>query len=213
MDNRIGVLGDIHCQDKKLKIALKYLDGKVNQIYGVGDIVDGNGDCEACIDQLKDSKVLSVKGNHDRWFLNNEMRGIPGFTKSNEIEDKRKEYLIGLPQTISLIVNRYRILVCHGINKNDMAMLKPDDYGYGLECKEELWELIHSNKFDLMISGHTHQDMVRKIDKMWIVNAGSFDSEVNANFIIIDLKKSLVQSFSVTNNSVELKQNVTLTEG
>lgn len=210
MENRIGVLKDIHCQDIKLKIALDYLKGKVNKIYGVGDIVDGKGNCKACIDQLKDHNVLSVKGNHDRWLLNNEMRGIPGFTKSNEIEEKGRDYLKGLPQTISLIINSYRILICHGINNNDMALLKPDDYGYGLECKEELWELIHSNMYDLMISGHTHQDMVRKIEQLWIVNAGSFDSEENANFVVIDFNTLFVETYKINGSNVFLNKKIIL---
>ena len=212
MKNRIGVLGDIHCQDKKLEIALKHLKGTVDKIFCVGDIVDGKGNCQACIDELIKYEVLAVRGNHDRWILNNEMREIQSFTKRNELSVENINYLKGLPQTLGLVLNGYRILICHGINKNDMAMLKPDDYGYGLECKNELWEVIKSDDFDLMLSGHTHQDMVRKIDRLWIVNAGSFDSEENANFIILDLENKLVQTLRVKENGVEVKGSISINE-
>ncbi|WP_084555209.1 metallophosphoesterase family protein [[Phormidium ambiguum] IAM M-71] len=51
--NIIGVIGDIHAEDKLLEKAVNFLKSKnVEKIVCVGDIVDGLGDVNECCNTL-----------------------------------------------------------------------------------------------------------------------------------------------------------------
>ena len=50
---RIGLIGDVHAEDKRLEASIGYLKALgVDNIICTGDIVDGEGDPEACIKTL-----------------------------------------------------------------------------------------------------------------------------------------------------------------
>jgi len=197
--NRIGIIGDIHCQDKKLEIAIAFLKANTDGILCVGDIVDGLGDCNRCIDLLKRNEVITVKGNHEKWIIKSEMRDIAGATRIKDLSAESIEYIRSLKDEIEIEENTTKMLLCHGIGKNDMACIKPEDYGYGLECNDALWDLIASNKYSIMIGGHTHEEMVRKIDRLTIINPGSMDKNDGSNFAIMDLIKNNVDFYLIKN--------------
>lgn len=63
---RIGLLGDIHAQDDRLEIALTDLQSmKLDVILFVGDVLNGPGSVNRCIDLLQSHDVICIKGNHD----------------------------------------------------------------------------------------------------------------------------------------------------
>ena len=65
-NRRIGLIGDVHAEDKRLQAAISYLQlADVDSLICTGDIVDGNGDPDACIRILEDNDVHVVQGNHD----------------------------------------------------------------------------------------------------------------------------------------------------
>ena len=66
VNKRIGLIGDVHAEDKRLQAAISYLQlADVDSLICTGDIVDGNGDPDACIRILEDNDVHVVQGNHD----------------------------------------------------------------------------------------------------------------------------------------------------
>lgn len=85
MLKRIAAIGDIHAEDARLERALAHMAAvEVDAILAVGDIVDGPGDVNRCCEMLQARGVHVVRGNHDRWLANNEMRvpsphGAPHF--------------------------------------------------------------------------------------------------------------------------------------
>ena len=67
---RIGVVGDVHACDAALERMLDHLRGlEVDLLCCVGDIVNGPGDPDRCVELLEREHVLTVCGNHDRWLL------------------------------------------------------------------------------------------------------------------------------------------------
>ena len=71
---RIGILGDIHCEDGRLAAALEFLQTQqLDLICAVGDIVDGPGDVNRTIDLLHEYQVIAVRGNHERWLFAGEI--------------------------------------------------------------------------------------------------------------------------------------------
>jgi putative phosphoesterase len=202
MGIKLGILGDVHCQDVKLVLAINYLRNNADAIVCVGDIVDGTGDCSKCIDLLIENEILAVRGNHDAWLLANEMRSLNGAIRKEELSEKHIIYLSDLKAEVELSFARIKLLLCHGIGTNDMACIKPDDYGYGLECNEDLWKVIRKNRYQYMIGGHTHKEMVRKIEKLVIINPGSMDNATGSNFGIFDFEDNEMRCFNVLNNEI-----------
>ncbi len=73
--SRVGAIGDIHEEDDALERVLQFLEPmQLDAILAVGDIVDGPGDGARCCDLLQARGVQAVRGNHDRWFLKDELR-------------------------------------------------------------------------------------------------------------------------------------------
>ena len=74
---RIAAIGDIHAEDELLEKAINFCREQVDQIVSVGDIVDGSGDVNRCCAILRENDIPAVRGNHERWLLNNEMACSP----------------------------------------------------------------------------------------------------------------------------------------
>lgn len=189
--NHFGIIGDVHAEDKFLQIALDRLFSQnVRTILCTGDICDGSGDANLCCDILKRRRVDTVSGNHDRWALEQEMRSLPETTRDLSLDSM--EYLKSLPKTREYSSNFGRILLCHGINQNDMVKINPDDYGYALEANSDLQDLIQKNEYSIVINGHSHKRMVRKINQIVIINSGTLYRNHNPCFVEVDLKKNVI---------------------
>ncbi len=202
MDKKVGIIGDIHCQDAKLAKIITYLKFNADKIVAVGDVVDGYGDCSNCIHMLKENGIMNVLGNHEKWLLNNELRNLKGATLKSSLRDQEIEYIKSLEEEIEFEFAGQRILLCHGISKNDMATVKPGDYGYGLEFNTDLWKVIGKKRYDIMIGGHSHQEMARKIANLVIINPGALENEDSANFGIINFDKREVKFFGVKDEEI-----------
>jgi predicted phosphodiesterase len=94
---KLGVLGDVHCEDAIVAAALELFAREgVERTLAVGDLVDGLGDPMRTLDLLRG--VDAVRGNHDRWLLNNELRDMADVTAPAVVEPCR-EWLASLPVT------------------------------------------------------------------------------------------------------------------
>ena len=138
---KIGLLGDVHCQCQLLDVIVSFLNSRQLLILCTGDIVDGAGEPNKCIELLQANSILTVLGNHDRWLLDNEMRSLPGATDFTELTTNSVEFLNSLPMTLEFSTPSGTALLCHGLGENNMAKLGPDDYGYGLEFNMDFQRL------------------------------------------------------------------------
>ena len=67
---KLGVLGDVHAEDETLLAALEFFAAVgVDRVVCVGDVIDGAGDAERCISALRSREITTVRGNHERWFV------------------------------------------------------------------------------------------------------------------------------------------------
>jgi serine/threonine protein phosphatase 1 len=69
---RVFVMGDLHGAFKALKQCLERsaFDLKKDTLIQLGDVVDGYPDVYECVEQLlKIPNLISIKGNHEDWFL------------------------------------------------------------------------------------------------------------------------------------------------
>jgi putative phosphoesterase len=207
---RIGIIGDVHAEDSLLGLSLHFLQSQdVDALICTGDIADGPHDVNRCCELLQHFNVAVVRGNHDRWILANEMRHLPDTTSPAELSESTRAYLENLPLVLNFQTVAGQLQLCHGLARNDMARLTPDDYGYALEMNKEL-QLLLSSAFRFVVGGHTHRRMVRPIGKVTFINAGTLFHKHSPGFAVADLEKAEVQFFDLIDGEVTAAQRLTI---
>ncbi len=195
---RIGLIGDIHCEDQLLETALRFLDeARVELVCAVGDIVDGPGNANRAIELLVRHNVMTVLGNHERWLFAGEMRGLPDANSRFDLDAASWEYLPDLPARRTLDTARGRALLCHGLGDDDMAGIWPDETPQQIRENLPLWRLVHSRRYEFILNGHTHARMVRTFDHMTVINAGTLYRKHDPCFCLVDFEAAFVQFYTV----------------
>jgi len=193
---RIGAIGDIHCEDRALRTALDHLETlDLDLVVAVGDIVDGHGDCDRCCALLRDNGVVAVRGNHDRWFLSSTSLSLRHATAS--LHETHRAWLASLPVTRRLQTVAGDLLLCHGVGTDDMARLRPDTTAEHLGGIHALAPLQDDPDLVFMLGGHTHQRMVRVLDRLIVINAGTLHRDYAPGFITIDFEARIVEGFDL----------------
>jgi predicted phosphodiesterase len=187
---RIGIVGDIHTEADALEWALDELHAqKVERILATGDIADGPhqgaGVIRAC-KLLRAANVLAVLGNHDRWMLDGEHRDLPGATFVDELDAETKAYLQGLPVCADIMTPLGLMSFGHGLARDDMAGLYPSDHGPALTNNSALQGVLHAGHYQLVVSGHTHRRMVRKVEGVLFINAGAIQITREPCCLVLD---------------------------
>ena len=168
------MVGDVHAQHDYLDRAVAFFESRsVDLIACTGDIADGVGSVDACCELLEAKHVAVVRGNHDRWLLTGQARGLPNATAPESITSRSRSFLEHLPVTLEFPTIGGRALLCHGLGANDMSKVGPDDYGYALDSNTELQRILSGQGYRWILNGHSHRTMVRHIGHITIINAGT----------------------------------------
>ncbi len=195
MIRRVGAIGDIHAEDELLRRALTALAREnLDLLVATGDIVDGPGDVERCCALLQEHGVQCVRGNHERWRLRGMATSMPDATDIGALSTEAQRFLQWLPPTRVFDTVAGSLLLCHGVGLDDMARLRPDHNERDLMHLEPLQELLRSRLHDVVIAGHTHQPMARRLDGglHWI-NAGTLSRSQGPVYVVADLGTGDVQ--------------------
>jgi predicted phosphodiesterase len=198
MLTRAGLIGDIHCETARLKQVLDHFHRcALPAVLSVGDIADGPGDLNETCALLRGAGVLAVAGNHERWLLSGQMRDLPGATPLSALSFEARAYLSGLPKTRSFESAQGTVLLCHGLGEDDLACVRPDDYGHALEGNRALWELVESGTTRFVINGHSHRAMLRNIAGLTILNAGTLHPKHRPVCAIADFDAGYMQIYDL----------------
>ncbi len=202
---RFGILGDVHCEDERLEVALRVLEAEgVERVLCVGDIVDGYGDVERTINLLREHDVIAVRGNHERWFVAGEMRNLDDSTAS--LSGDAWAWVEALPRTRELQTSAGKLLLCHGIGDDDMGVLRPDTRGYGLQAA--LMSLNGRSDLAFVVGGHTHMRMVRTLGTgLVFINPGTLHRNWEAGFGLVDLDERRVMFWDFVGNEARHTEN------
>ena len=189
MIRRVGAIGDIHAEDALLARALEALAGEqLDLIVATGDVVDGPGDVDRCCELLIAHGVQCVRGNHERWAVQRLGRRLAHATDIERLSAGSQHLLRGLPAVRSFDTVAGSLLLCHGVGPHDMVQLKPDHHEGDLADNEAFQELVASRAHDVVIAGHTHQPMHRRLPGglRWI-NAGTLCRDREPVYVVADL--------------------------
>ncbi|MDA0273253.1 MAG: metallophosphoesterase, partial [Proteobacteria bacterium] len=110
---KLGVIGDVHAEHHRLEAALEHLGSlETDAIVCTGDIVDGVGCPNESIKLLNHSEVFTVRGNHDRWILEDKARHIEDAHSVDDLSEASLSYLNALPSQVTLDTIRGKLLLC-----------------------------------------------------------------------------------------------------
>jgi predicted phosphodiesterase len=181
----------VHCEDQLLAAALElFARERIDQILCVGDIVDGPGDPSRCIELLGRHRVDCVAGNHDRWYLAGQARTLPDALPAGTLSRADEAWLRALPRTRTYADDD--LLLCHGLGEDDMATVKPDDFGYALESNTALQALLRE-RHAIVVCGHSHRRCVLRFGETTIVNAGTLFREHDPCALVLELPACVAQ--------------------
>ena len=209
---RAGLIGDIHCEVTRLRRVLDHFrNSGIETMLAVGDIADGPGDLGETCALLESAGVLAVAGNHERWLLSGQMRDLPDATPLAAVTPRARAYLTALPKTRSFTSPRGPVLLCHGLGEDDMATVKPDDYGYDLESNRALWELVEGRTARFVVNGHSHRPMLRNISGLTILNAGTLHGARGHRPIcaVGDFDEGYLQIYDITDDRISAAERWT----
>ena len=186
---RIGVIGDVHCEDDLLSRLLGYFErAGLDAVLCVGDLADGSGDINRTCRLLHDAGVLCVAGNHDRWLLTGEQRDDPDATPARLLTSDTRKFLESLPATRAFDTRAGKLLLCHGTGDDDMLAVKRDHLRYDLDNNFALQQLLQEGKYRFLISGHTHQTMVRRVRDLILINPGTLHRGYAQSAAVVDFE-------------------------
>jgi len=198
MLRRAGIIGDIHCEVIRLKRVMEHFRSlRVDAVLAVGDLADGPGDLTEACTLLQTAGALVVAGNHDRWLLAGEMRDLPDATPIEALTPKARQYLTALPKTRLLESPRGSVLLCHGLGDDDMASVRPDDDSDALLANAAFVKLLYSRRARFVINGHSHRPMLRTIDGLTILNAGTLHPNHRPICSVADFELGQVQVYDL----------------
>jgi putative phosphoesterase len=190
---RLGIIGDVHAEDERLRVAIDTLAAQnVDRILCCGDLVDGYGNVDRVCTLLALHRVATVRGNHDRWIRDDDMRTLPHAHRMTSLTPLSIELIKSLPPTLTFEVPGGKLLLCHGIGDNDMRRLGPDDDGYAISTNEDLLKVLFDASVSVMVAGHTHTPMVRRFERgggkpaLHVINAGTLGRDDEPGFVVLD---------------------------
>lgn len=182
----LGVLGDVHAEDETLLAALAFFAARgVDRVVCVGDVLDGEGDAERCIATLRAQEITTVRGNHERWFIESRALDLADATTEASLSQASLAWLRFLPVLRTIPTVAGPALLCHSLGRDDFTCLLPDetiDMGRPSKAIRGLLQAAAGCRF--VINGHTHVPMVRVVGPVVVLNAGTL-SRTNASVVML----------------------------
>lgn len=167
---RVAFISDLHANLIAVDAVLADIDRlDVDEIVCLGDIVDlGHQPCEL-LERLHERNVRCIRGNHDTLDEHPPhplLLEIEAWTAA-QLGEARLRELAELPEHLTLDIGGARVLCVHGSPRSDI------DQVLDSTPRETLLEWIAGHEFDVMVGGHTHVQLLRRLDAQLIVNVGS----------------------------------------
>jgi predicted phosphodiesterase len=140
-----------------------------------------------CCRVLQERQILTVRGNHDRWFLE-AADCDDGLRASVGLE--AVEFLSALPTTLSINSVAGPVLVCHGVGTNDLAHL-PQSFPHSFVRRAIRVGLVPP-RCRLVVHGHSHLQRERTCGGVLFVTVGPLRSHPAGGCIILDTDAEVV---------------------
>ena len=174
---KIGIISDIHGNDLAFKEVLKRLNGNVDEIICLGDLIGIGPNGNEVLNIASSLKNFrTVLGNHERYYLYGFNNPLSCTNKDhqtwikNSIDDKHYEFIKNIPVEIEILHNDKKILFLHYSRRNFEALNL--EYIEKDVCYEKINDLFMKYNADIIFYGHEHIASILEGDRIFI-NPGS----------------------------------------
>ncbi|MBV9587362.1 MAG: metallophosphoesterase family protein [Alphaproteobacteria bacterium] len=158
---KLGIVSDIHCNVAGLQQALSLM-GEVDELICLGDSIYEYRFSNDVIRILKDRRARVIVGNHEEYFFG--PQGERARARDG-IDPALAEWLASQPHRSEIEANGRRLLLVHSTPWEPRgAYVHP---GSGLLAR------FGEADADIVLYGHTHQQLVQRVGKVLVVNPGS----------------------------------------
>ena len=174
---KLAVIADIHGNVDALQAVLRDIKRHgVDQIINLGDHFSGPLDAGGTADLLIGSDMRSIRGNHDRWLLEQSAAemGPSDRVAAAQLDEKHIAWLSNLPTSLTI---ENDIFACHGTPDSDLTYWMEtvhSDGSTGIADKNHIEKKACDIDASLMLCGHTHiPRLMRLADGRLLLNPGS----------------------------------------
>lgn len=193
---KVALLADIHGNHLALQSALADIRKEgIERLFIAGDYVGYYYHPEEVFSSLEEWPAEKVKGNHENFLLevyegNEELREVYKERLGSGIEvalksltSERIEEVKELEEKKEVNIDGLRILLCHG------SPWDVDEYIYPDASRESL-ERFSREEYDIIVMGHTHHPMEKRIGDVILVNPGAIGQTrtrpIGAQWAVLD---------------------------
>lgn len=186
--DKIAIISDVHGNLEALKTVLKDIKKRgIKHVYCLGDIIAKGVHSHECIQLIKESCEVVLKGNTDEYFTS-----VIDISSKSDVEQKRIQwnkkmlsnedynYLRNLPFCHEFYMSGRLVRLFHAT---------PDRIGGfvgNIDTLDNLYSLflpssntISQEKADVIIYGHIHTGFMQRIYNRTIVNSGSVGNSID----------------------------------
>lgn len=185
---KIAIIFDIHGNLESLKAVLNDIkERNIDKIICLGDIIAKGCNQHECIELIKNSCDIVLKGNCDEYFTSNidlsnkakqEVDRI-NWNKS-KLTQENVEYLSNLPYCFEFYMSGRLVRLFHATPE------KINDFVGNIDNVDRLYKLflpskntISNQMADIVIYGHIHTPFIQRIYNRTIINTGSVGSSID----------------------------------
>ena len=158
---KLGIVSDLHCNIDGLDRALETM-GSIDKLLCLGDSIYEYSFSNAVVARLRELDAFTILGNHEEVFLGT--AGARARARA-DIDPSLLGWLAERPHRHELKIGGKRILMIHSTPWEPRGT-------YVLPTSSEL-ERFGEADADIVLYGHTHRQLVRRIGRVLVVNPGS----------------------------------------
>lgn len=197
---KLVFISDIHSNSAYLSTIQKQIeDEEADMIFFLGDAIGYYDNPNYILDWLREINVKCIKGNHEKYFLDELNYDKKLENLYRVLENKKnittinRKFINTWSDTLDLTIDKRRFLLVHG----DIESSENHIYDIGSIDKEFL------KVYDYYVFGHTHIPLVQYSYGCCIINPGSIgqprDYTQQVSYVVVDtssleviIKKTLV---------------------
>lgn len=197
---KFAVISDIHANHRYLERALDFTRSvRADRVYCLGDLVGYYDDPGGVIELLKRDGVTALKGNHEKYLLEEaeypaDREHLYGIERQRRTLNPRQiNYLRSLKDNVELKVNDGTTIMTHS--------MIDDAFGYCYDWNR-LAERVQ-DRCDRFVTGHTHLPGIVHSLGVEIVNPGSigqprdYSRQASCAVVDTDLKTTSIVKIDV----------------
>jgi putative phosphoesterase len=186
---RILVVSDLHANPAALAVVREPFD----VCLCLGDLVEYGPDPGSCIEWVRKTGAITVRGNHDHGVAQDvDVQGVSGFrfltmatrrATAARLSEADRRFLATLPTSAMLTLGGKRFLLVHASPRDPL-----DEY---VAADPSAWAArLAGLNIDFLLVGHTHLQFALEVGRTTVVNPGSVglqrDGDPRARYAVIE---------------------------